>query len=135
MMRDPVWSTWAQFKGDIDEATVRGFASGIRANGFLDSQLEIDDNWETCYGEAVFDPAKFPDPQAMVSDLNAMGFRTTLWIHPFINASCPAWREVALGYDSYFIRDSKADSLGERVVQTVKVNQATSVSRIYLVHT
>ena len=113
MMRDPVWSTWAQFKVNIDEATVRGFAADIRTNGFSDSQLEIDDNWETCYGEAIFDPLKFPNPQEMVSDLNQLGFRTTLWIHPFINASCPTWREVALGYDSYFIRDSKADSLGE----------------------
>ena len=123
MMRDPVWSTWAQFKVDIDEATVRGFAADIRAFGFSDSQLEIDDNWETCYGEAVFDQEKFPDPRSMVSDLNEMGFRTTLWIHPFINASCPTWSEVALGYNSYFVRDSKADSLGKS-----RPNRPTSTS-------
>ena len=49
---------------------------------------EIDDNWEECYGDAKFDVSdgKFPDPSSMISTIkNELGYRVTLWIHPFIN--------------------------------------------------
>ena len=32
-------------------------------NGFNHSHLEIDDNWESCYGDAKFESDKFPDPR------------------------------------------------------------------------
>ena len=35
-------------------------------------------NW----GDLEFDPVKFPDPQAMVEQLHARGFRVTLWVPP-----------------------------------------------------
>ena len=57
MFERPVWSTWAQYKADINTSVVKQFAAEIRDNGFQDSQLEIDDNWEVCYGDAVFDSA------------------------------------------------------------------------------
>lgn len=87
MMTHPVWSSWAQYKVDINTSVILQFANDIRANGFKDSQLEIDDEWESCYGEAVFntDPDKFPDPAQLISDLNDLGFRTTIWIHPFVS--------------------------------------------------
>ena len=55
---------------NINESVVRGFANEIRQYGFLDSQLEIDDEWESCYGEATFNKDKFPDVPGMISDLN-----------------------------------------------------------------
>ena len=55
---------------NINESVVRGFANEIRQNGFLDSQLEIDDEWESCYGEATFNKDKFPDVPGMIADLN-----------------------------------------------------------------
>lgn len=75
MMTHPIWSTWAQYKVHINESVVLAFASDIRSHGFQDSQLEIDDEWESCYGEATFNTDKFPDPAAMVANLNSMGFR------------------------------------------------------------
>ena len=63
-------------------------------NGFNHSHLEIDDNWESCYGDAKFDSDKFPDPKRMVRKLNMLGFRTSLWIHPFINTECESYAEV-----------------------------------------
>ena len=48
------------------------FADQIRAIGFTYSQLEIDDRWETCYGELYFGPIiKFPDPKQMNSQLQS----------------------------------------------------------------
>jgi hypothetical protein len=46
MMTYPVWSTWAQYKADINASVVLGFGHEIASRGFAASQLEIDDNWE-----------------------------------------------------------------------------------------
>jgi len=83
MLRHPVWSTWAVYKRNITQSTVMEFAGEIRRRGFQAAQLEIDDDWTPAYGDMVFDTAKFPDPQSMVAELRQLGFRVTLWVHPF----------------------------------------------------
>jgi alpha-glucosidase (family GH31 glycosyl hydrolase) len=85
MIRYPIWSTWAQYKADIDQTQVLEFADAILANGFNSSQVEIDDRWETHYGDMTFDPVKFPDPRGMTDYLHGRGMRATLWVHPFVN--------------------------------------------------
>lgn len=99
MANKPIWSTWAKYKAAIDENIVLEFADAILANGFTNSQLEIDDLWETCYGSLTFDTAKFSDIKTTVTTLKAKGFRVTLWIHPFINKDCSMYATAkAAGY-------------------------------------
>jgi alpha-glucosidase (family GH31 glycosyl hydrolase) len=106
MMTQPVWSTWAQYKADINASVVLGFGQEIAGRGFPASQLEIDDNWEACYGAATFDPVRFPDPARLVGDLKALGFRVTLWVHPFINRDCEdSYTEAASPPRMYLVRD------------------------------
>lgn len=83
MLRHPVWSTWAVYKTNISQSTVMAFAGEIRRHGFKAAQLEIDDDWTPAYGDMVFDTAKFPDAKSMVAELRQLGFRVTLWVHPF----------------------------------------------------
>ena len=85
LFQHPIWSTWAQYKEDITQSKVMEFAEAIVGNGFSNSQLEIDDRWESDYGDLDFDLSKFPDPKLMVEQLESMGFRVTLWVHPFVN--------------------------------------------------
>ena len=51
MFSYPVWSTWAQYKTDINESTIIKFAEDIVNYGFNNSHLEIDDKWENCYSQ------------------------------------------------------------------------------------
>ena len=81
-------STWAKYKANINQTTVLDFAKQINKNNFPNSQIEIDDKWEACYGTLKFDNKKFPNATDMVSQLHKMGFRVTLWLHPFINNNC-----------------------------------------------
>ena len=83
MFQRPIWSTWAAYKANIDVNKVMEFAHEIVANNFSNSQLEIDDKWQTFYGDFNFQTSKFPNIADTVRELNAMGFRTTLWVHPF----------------------------------------------------
>ncbi|KAH8395535.1 hypothetical protein KR222_004841 [Zaprionus bogoriensis] len=100
MVQHPVWSTWALYKAEVTDEVVRDFAKQIINNGFENSQLEIDDDWEDCYGALTFRKNKFPDAKNLTDDLKALGFRVTLWIHPFINNNCTEIYETAksLGY-------------------------------------
>lgn len=56
MIRAPIWSTWVRFKISINDSVVTDFADEIVANGFGNSQLEIDDGYNLNYGEFSFDP-------------------------------------------------------------------------------
>lgn len=76
------------FLVDIDANVVQQFADDIKLNGFNNSQLEIDDMWETCYGSLEFDKEKFPNIKSVTDALKEKGFRITLWVHPFINKDC-----------------------------------------------
>ncbi|XP_049791625.1 myogenesis-regulating glycosidase-like [Schistocerca nitens] len=109
MTTHPIWSTWARYKRDINDTTVRQFANEIVEHGFNNSQIEIDDKWETCYGSLTFDPAKFPDVRALVDDLHALRFRVTLWVHPFINSDCEPHYSRALE-KGWFVSDSEGST-------------------------
>uniref|UniRef100_A0A7G3AJ38 Putative maltase glucoamylase n=1 Tax=Lutzomyia longipalpis TaxID=7200 RepID=A0A7G3AJ38_LUTLO len=104
MAARPIWSTWARYKRDVDEYVVMEFAKEIIDNRFTNSQFELDDDWEICYGALTFSTVKFPNIRKTVQDLKSMGFRVTLWIHPFINKGCNPWYSEALA-NGYFVLD------------------------------
>ena len=81
MVRDPIWSTWARYKRDVDEGIVREFAKEILDNGF-GGQFELDDDYETCYGALEFSTSKYP----------------------FINKECTNWYQEAQK-NNYFVAD------------------------------
>lgn len=85
LWRSPIWTTWARFKTTIDQARIVEFADEIMAHGYPRGVMEIDDRWQTHYGDMAFDPARFPDSRAMVDALHERGFSVTCWVMPFIN--------------------------------------------------
>ncbi|GAB6025579.1 hypothetical protein CHUAL_011307 [Chamberlinius hualienensis] len=93
MAHDPIWSSWVSFKADINQTSFLEFTEEVKNRGFPVSQMELDDNWETCYGDEKFDPVKFPDPTDMVTQIKNLGFDVTLWIHPFVNSDCQMYAE------------------------------------------
>lgn len=92
----PIWSTWAKYRRDISESVVLSYADLITSNGFNNSQMDIDDMWETCYGSLEFDTLKFPNISSLTAAMKVKGFRITLWVHPFINKGCEPYYSEAL---------------------------------------
>lgn len=104
MIQHPIWSTWARYKANVNEKVVETYADEIKSYKFENSQIEIDDNWENCYGSAEFDSEKFPNVRALLRRLKEKGFRVTLWIHPFINRGCePAYTTAK--NNGYFVKN------------------------------
>ncbi|XP_055636772.1 myogenesis-regulating glycosidase-like isoform X2 [Toxorhynchites rutilus septentrionalis] len=110
MVRHPIWSTWVRYRRPISQQTVLDFASEIKERGFKNAQLDIDDFWESCYGSLVFDSISFPNVTELTEQLKEMGFRVTLWIHPFINKNCQPWYTEALSKG--FLVKSHNESIG-----------------------
>lgn len=104
MVYFPIWSTWARYKKEVNTDVVLKFAKEIQDNKFKDSQLEIDDNWESCYGALTFDTKKFPNIKNTIKELKDKGFRVTVWTHPFINTECEPWYSEAKN-KGYFVKD------------------------------
>lgn len=102
--RLPIYTTWVEHKADVTQAKVIEFAKAIRANDLPAGVLELDDKWETRYGDMEFDAAKFPDPRAMNDELHRMGFRSTLWVHPFVNADARSFEDLAR--EGLLVRDA-----------------------------
>ncbi|KAI4463784.1 glycosidase family 31 [Holotrichia oblita] len=87
LIENPIWSTWARYKKEIDDALLIQFANEIIENGFS-GQFEIDDYWETCYGSLTFRSPEFDDIDNTVQTIKNMGFTVALWTHPFVNIDC-----------------------------------------------
>lgn len=93
MIREPIWSTWARYKKNVNQSTVLNFAKEIKKYGFPCSQIEIDDKYSTAYGDFDFNVTKFPDADQMVQELHRDNFRVTAWVHPFANTDSKAFKE------------------------------------------
>jgi len=67
----------------------------------------IDSPWETSYNSFVFDPALYPEPQAMVDYFHGRDVRVMLWITSTINLDSPLYAEAA---EAGYFMQANADS-------------------------
>lgn len=97
VFREPIWSTWAEYKTEIDESKLEDFYKSIRDHNFPISQLEIDDGYSAEYGDLSFDDNKFPNG---LNDL-ASQVNLTAWVHPFVNIPATDFSKALGGH--YFL--------------------------------
>lgn len=81
----PQYNSWIELTYNQNQVDIIKYAKGILANGLPAGIMMIDDTWQDDYGKWEFDPAKFPNPKAMVDELHAMGFKVMLWVCPFVS--------------------------------------------------
>ncbi len=80
-----LWLT-TSFTTDYDEATVSSFVDGMAERDLPLSVFHFDCFWMRGFQwtDLVWDPATFPDPEAMLARLKAKGLRICVWINPYI---------------------------------------------------
>ncbi|VVC33348.1 Glycoside hydrolase family 31,Glycoside hydrolase superfamily [Cinara cedri] len=105
MVKYPIWSTWARYKVNVSTSKVKSYAREIVKYGFPRGTIEIDDNWETCYGSVEFNTLRFENIRELVSDLKSIGFKTSLWTHPFINLNC--YKHDIANSKGYFVNSTR----------------------------
>lgn len=83
LFRKPLWTTWAHFKNDISHERIADYIGQLKSHQFTASVFGIDAKWQTEFGDARFDPAKFPDPAATIALIHDLDASATLWTVPF----------------------------------------------------
>lgn len=70
IIKYPIWSTWARYKENVNTKNVQDFVQKIVEYGFPRGTIEIDDNWETCYGSAEFNTSRFENIKELTSNIS-----------------------------------------------------------------
>jgi alpha-glucosidase (family GH31 glycosyl hydrolase) len=91
----PLWNTWAQFYTHVTQQGLLAYAAGLRADGLDGHALQLDDRWESAYGDLAFDRRTFPDPRAMSARLHRLGFRLGVWVTLWVNRDSVNYRYAA----------------------------------------
>jgi alpha-D-xyloside xylohydrolase len=96
----PKWAlgTWisAGFEPDSQSGVLER-ARTIRNRGIPCDVLHLDAHWMTFgqWADMRWDSERFPDPATMFHELKQMGFRTSLWISPYVSAVSPLFSAAA----------------------------------------
>lgn len=102
----PTWNSWAEFNTDVTQASFLDYVRKLRANGIPGHAVQIDDGWNSNYGDYTFDPVRFPDPKAMSAQVHQLGYDLGLWMTMWINKGTKNFDYAK--QHGYFFR-SKAD--------------------------
>ncbi|MFF9403954.1 glycoside hydrolase family 31 protein [Streptomyces anandii] len=92
---EPVWNSWAQFYTHVDQAKLLDYAQDLHDHGITGHALQLDDKWESDYGNMTFDPKAYPDPKAMSREIHDLGFDFGLWVTLWINLDSDQYRYAA----------------------------------------
>jgi alpha-glucosidase (family GH31 glycosyl hydrolase) len=98
----PPWPSWAHEPWVWEDESTQDSVLAL-VDGYLDRDIPvgaviIDSPWETAYNDFRWDPALFPDPEALVDGLHDRGVRVILWITQMVNIDAgQVWEEGVEG--------------------------------------
>ncbi|QOV34244.1 alpha-galactosidase [Streptomyces ferrugineus] len=100
----PLWNSWAQFYTKVDQEKILDYATDLHDNGLEGHTVQLDDKWESNYGNMTFDPKAYPDPRAMSDRIHDLGYDFGLWVTLWINLDSTNYRYAA--DRDYLLRDA-----------------------------
>ncbi len=95
MIVAPQYCTWVEMLRHVSAGKLEAYAEGIVKKGMTPGIMIVDDGWMRDYGDWRFDETKVPDPAATLRRLHALGFKTVLWVCPFVNRSARDFAQLA----------------------------------------
>ncbi|MEW9546931.1 TIM-barrel domain-containing protein [Nonomuraea sp. NPDC050783] len=108
----PKWAfgTWISSGFCVDsQERVLNRARTIRERGIPCDVLHLDTYWQSDghWSDLRWDPVNFPEPERMLDELHAMGFKVCLWMNPYVSHRSPAFAEAAAA--GYFLKDQRGE--------------------------
>lgn len=89
------WQHWV-WEDESTQDSVIEMVDGYAQADIPVAAVIIDSPWETAYNDFQWDPARFPDPDALIAELHDRDIRVMLWIVPAINVDAePLYSEWA----------------------------------------
>ncbi|MFF3140912.1 TIM-barrel domain-containing protein [Streptomyces sp. NPDC057927] len=100
----PLWNSWAQFYTHVDQQKLLDYATELHDRGLDGHTIQLDDKWESEYGNLTFDSTTFPDPKGLSEKIHAMGFDFGIWVTLWINLDSDNYQYAA--DHGYLLRDA-----------------------------
>lgn len=88
------YGPWIWRDENDDQAQVESDAEIIRDLDLATSAYWIDRPYARGVNSFDFHPSQFPEPQAMIDRLRALGFRIALWHSPYVDEAASATRDL-----------------------------------------
>ncbi|MFJ1970214.1 TIM-barrel domain-containing protein [Streptomyces sp. NPDC087903] len=101
----PLWNSWAQFYTKVDQEKLLDYATDLHDNGLDGHTIQLDDKWESNYGNLTWDPKTFPDPRGLSKKIHEMGFDFGVWVTLWINLDSANY-QYAVDH-GYLLMDAK----------------------------
>jgi alpha-D-xyloside xylohydrolase len=97
------------FQRDSQEEVLRR-ARSIREHGVPCDVLHLDCYWQRFgrWSEMLWDEEMFPDPEAMLSEVKAMGFKVCLWMNSYLGVESERFAEA--DSKGYLLKNSEGES-------------------------
>ena len=105
----PQYNTWIALNAATSQAGVLQYAESLIEYGFPPGVLMIDDGWQEDFGVWDFHSRRFPDPVAMLTQLEQLGFAVMLWVVPYVSPDSAICRD--LNRQGLLVRDLSGDAL------------------------
>jgi len=103
----PKWAfgAWISsgFHADTQERVLTR-ARTLRERGIPSDVMHLDCYWQVAghWSDLRWDAEAFPDPAGMLRELSAMGFRTSVWMNPYVSHLSPLFAEASA--NGHFLR-------------------------------
>ncbi len=114
----PQWAFGVvQWRNEVSgQAMVMEDAQAMRDRDLPCSGIWVDRPFATAHESFIFDPKKYPDSKQMVQDLNALGYRVSIWSAPYLSKDLAAEYAEAEA-NGYFVEspDINFDKFGTLV--------------------
>jgi len=105
--RVPKWSlgVWMSRLAYQNRTELEAVADRLREEGVPCDVVHLDPPWleDNRLCDLVWDRDRFPDPEGMIDDLHAEGFKLSLWEYPYLLTTTDAFEEAR--ESGYLVRD------------------------------
>jgi alpha-glucosidase len=95
MYKMPQYNTWIELGSNQNQKDLLKYTNDVIKNGFPTGVFMVDDGWANYYGNFEFNLHAFPDTKAMMDEIHAKGFKTMLWLTPFVSPDSREFKELS----------------------------------------
>lgn len=94
----PVWGLGVLYRAYMpgDQKHVTGLAKELRDEGIPCDIFGLEPGWQTHAYSCTYawNKDKFPDPDGMLKELKAMGYKVNLWEHAYVHPTSPIFEDM-----------------------------------------
>jgi len=129
----PVWGLGVLYRAYMpgDQAHVTALARQLREDGIPCDIFGLEPGWQTHAYSCTYkwDDERFPDPDGMLDELKAMGYKVNLWEHAYVHPTSPIFEDMKPYAGDTYVWDGLVPDFATDGARTVFSEHHTKLKR------